>query len=79
MKSGAGDFIVDLASVATSRFKGGTGHVALFSSALMGTISGSAVANVVSTGSITIPMMKKLVSNLCLQHQLKPLQVLVVK
>ena len=59
MKSGAGDFIVDLASVATSRFKGGTGHVALFSSALMGTISGSAVANVVSTGSITIPMMKK--------------------
>ncbi len=58
MKSGAGDFIVDLASVATSRFKGGTGHVALFSSALMGTISGSAVANVVSTGSITIPMMK---------------------
>lgn len=59
MKSGAGDFIVDLASVATSRFKGGAGHVALFSSALMGTISGSAVANVVSTGSITIPMMKK--------------------
>ncbi|WP_331774151.1 TRAP transporter permease [Sulfurospirillum sp. 1612] len=59
MKSGAGDFIVDLASVATSKFKGGSGHVALFSSALMGTISGSAVANVVSTGSITIPMMKK--------------------
>ncbi len=59
MKSGAGDFIVELASVATSRFKGGTGHVALLSSALMGTISGSAVANVVSTGSITIPMMKK--------------------
>ncbi len=59
IKSGAGDFIVDLASVATSRFNGGTGHVALFSSALMGTISGSAVANVVSTGSITIPMMKK--------------------
>jgi TRAP transporter 4TM/12TM fusion protein len=59
MKSGAGDFIVDLASVATSRVKGGTGHVALVSSALMGTISGSAVANVVSTGSITIPMMKK--------------------
>jgi len=59
MKSGAGDFIVELASVATSRLKGGTGHVALLSSALMGTISGSAVANVVSTGSITIPMMKK--------------------
>jgi TRAP transporter 4TM/12TM fusion protein len=59
LKSGAGDFIVDLSSVLTSRFRGGAGHVAVFSSALMGTISGSAVANTVSTGSITIPMMKK--------------------
>ena len=59
LKSGAGDFIVDLSSVVTSRFRGGAGHVAVFSSALMGTISGSAVANTVSTGSITIPMMKK--------------------
>jgi TRAP transporter 4TM/12TM fusion protein len=59
LKSGAGDFIVDLSRAVTSRFKGGAGHVAVFSSALMGTISGSAVANTVSTGSITIPMMKK--------------------
>lgn len=59
LKSGAGDFIVDLSRAITSRFKGGAGHVAVFSSALMGTISGSAVANTVSTGSITIPMMKK--------------------
>ncbi len=59
LKSGAGDFIVDLSSAVTSRFKGGAGHVAVFSSALMGTISGSAVANTVSTGSITIPMMKR--------------------
>lgn len=59
LKSGAGDFIVDLSRALTSRFKGGAGHVAVFSSALMGTISGSAVANTVSTGSITIPMMKK--------------------
>lgn len=59
LKSGAGDFIVDLSSAVTSRFRGGAGHVAVFSSALMGTISGSAVANTVSTGSITIPMMKK--------------------
>jgi len=59
LKSGAGDFIVDLSRVMTSRFRGGAGHVAVFSSALMGTISGSAVANTVSTGSITIPMMKK--------------------
>jgi len=57
LKSGAGDFIVDLSTVLTSRFRGGAGHVAVFSSALMGTISGSAVANTVSTGSITIPMM----------------------
>jgi len=59
LKSGAGDFIVDLSSALTSRFRGGAGHVAVFSSALMGTISGSAVANTVSTGTITIPMMKK--------------------
>lgn len=59
LKSGAGDFIVDLSRAFTGRFKGGAGHVAVFSSALMGTISGSAVANTVSTGSITIPMMKK--------------------
>jgi len=59
LKSGAGDFIVDLAKGVTSKYTGGTGHVAVFSSALMGTISGSAVANTVSTGSITIPMMKK--------------------
>ena len=57
VKSGAGDFIVDLSRVFTSRFRGGAAQVAVFSSALMGTISGAAVANVVSTGSITIPMM----------------------
>jgi TRAP transporter 4TM/12TM fusion protein len=59
LKSGAGDFIVDVSATVAGRFTGGTGHVAVFSSALMGTISGSAVANTVSTGSITIPMMKK--------------------
>ncbi len=59
LKSGAGDFIVDVSSAVAGKFTGGTGHVAVFSSALMGTISGSAVANTVSTGSITIPMMKK--------------------
>jgi len=59
LKSGAGDFIVDVSSAIAGRFTGGSGHVAVVSSALMGTISGSAVANTVSTGSITIPMMKK--------------------
>ncbi len=59
LKSGAGDFIVDVSNAVAGKYIGGTGHVAVFSSALMGTISGSAVANTVSTGSITIPMMKK--------------------
>lgn len=58
LKSGAGDFIVDVANAVAGKYTGGTGHVAVISSALMGTISGSAVANTVSTGSITIPMMK---------------------
>ncbi len=59
LKSGAGDFIVDVSNAIAGKYTGGTGHVAVVSSALMGTISGSAVANTVSTGSITIPMMKK--------------------
>ncbi|ADG92868.1 TRAP transporter, 4TM/12TM fusion protein [Arcobacter nitrofigilis DSM 7299] len=59
LKSGAGDFIVDVSNAVAGKYTGGTGHVAVFSSALMGTISGSAVANTVSTGSITIPMMKR--------------------
>ncbi len=58
LKSGGGEFIIRLASVATRGVTGGPGLVAVLSSGLMGTISGSAVANTVSTGSITIPMMK---------------------
>lgn len=59
LKSGAGDFIVKLAQNITHKITGGPGLVAVFSSGLMGTISGSAIANTVSTGSITIPVMKK--------------------
>lgn len=59
LKSGAGDFIVDLAEAVAGRYTGGAAHVAVISSAMMGTISGSAIANTVSTGAITIPMMKK--------------------
>lgn len=58
-RSGAGDFIVDFARVVAGRLVGGPGFVAVFGSALMGTISGSAVANTVSTGVITIPLMKR--------------------
>lgn len=59
IRSGAGEFIVDLARAAAGRFTGGPGFVAVLSSGLTGTISGSAIANTVSTGVITIPLMKK--------------------
>ena len=59
LRSGAGDFIVDLARLCAGRLVGGPGLVAVIASALTGTISGSAVANTASTGVITIPMMKR--------------------
>ena len=59
LKSGGGDFIVNLAQNFTHRITGGPGLVAVLASGLMGTVSGSAVANTVSTGSITIPVMKR--------------------
>ena len=57
--SGGTDFIIKLARVLTGKIAGGSGLVAVIASGLMGTISGSAIANTVSTGSITIPMMKR--------------------
>ncbi|MFB9887920.1 TRAP transporter permease [Balneatrix alpica] len=59
VKSGAGDFMIDLARCAAGRFVGGPGFVAVLGSGLMGSVSGSSVANTVSTGVITIPMMQK--------------------
>lgn len=59
LRSGAGDFIVRLAQCLAGRFTGGAGLVAVVGSGLMGSVSGSAVANTVSTGVITIPMMKR--------------------
>ncbi len=59
VRSGAGDFIIELARCAAGRFIGGPGFVAVFSSGLMGSVSGSSVANTVSTGVITIPLMRK--------------------
>ena len=59
LRSGMGDFIVDMAHSLAGRFTGGAGLVAVIGSGLMGSVSGSAVANTVSTGVITIPMMKK--------------------
>ncbi|MBU0725035.1 MAG: TRAP transporter fused permease subunit [Alphaproteobacteria bacterium] len=59
VRSGAGDFIIDFARAVAGKMIGGPGFVAVIGSALMGTISGSAVANTVSTGVITIPLMKR--------------------
>lgn len=59
-KTGVGSYFNDLALMIAGRFSGGPANVAVFSSALQGTISGSSVGNVVTTGSYTIPMMKKL-------------------
>ena len=59
LKSGAREFIINLAMAAMGRSVGGPAKIAVFGSGLMGSISGSAVANTVGTGSITIPMMKK--------------------
>lgn len=56
---GAADFMIDLARNLTAHTAGGIGKVAVLSSALVGSISGSAVANVAVTGSVTIPGMKK--------------------
>ncbi|WP_342512900.1 TRAP transporter permease [Sporosarcina sp. FSL K6-1522] len=60
VKTGVGNYFNDLAVVLAGRLVGGPAKVAIFSSALQGTISGSSVANVVGSGSYTIPMMKKL-------------------
>ncbi|MBU0616557.1 MAG: TRAP transporter permease [Planctomycetes bacterium] len=57
--SGGGNFFIDLAYAVTGRFSGGPAKTAVIASGFMGSISGSAVANVAATGSFTIPMMKK--------------------
>lgn len=59
VRSGAGAFVIDLARAVAGRVVGGPGFVAVLGSALTGTVTGSAVANTVSTGVITIPLMKK--------------------
>lgn len=58
--TGAGRFFIDLAFAGAGRFRGGPAKASVFASAAMGSISGSAIANTVTTGSLTIPMMKKL-------------------
>lgn len=58
-KSGAGKFFIDLPLALAGRSTGGPAKVAVISSALFGSVSGSAIANTVSSGAFTIPMMKR--------------------
>ncbi|MCC4265264.1 TRAP transporter permease [Oceanimonas baumannii] len=58
-KSGAGKFFIDLPLAMAGRSTGGPAKVAVISSALFGSVSGSAIANTVSSGAFTIPMMKR--------------------
>lgn len=60
IRSGAGRFFIDLAVSLTGHRLGGPAKAAVVASAFLGTVSGSATANVVTTGSFTIPMMKNL-------------------
>ena len=57
--TGGSRFFTELALLAMGRFRGGSAKIAVMASALFGSISGSAVANVVATGVVTIPMIKK--------------------
>ncbi|EPN4932652.1 TRAP transporter permease [Vibrio fluvialis] len=59
VRSGVGDYIIDVSRAAAGKVIGGPGFIAVLASGLMGSVSGSSVANTVSTGVITIPMMKK--------------------
>ena len=59
LRSGASDVILALARAAAGRFAGGPGFVAVLGSGLMGSVSGSAIGNTVSTGVVTIPLMKR--------------------
>ena len=58
-RTGISDFFISLANSLCGRFAGGPAKVAVVSSALCGMVSGSSVGNTVTTGSVTIPMMKK--------------------
>lgn len=58
-RTGISSFFISLANCIAGRFAGGPAKVAVISSALCGMVSGSSVGNTVTTGSVTIPMMKK--------------------
>lgn len=59
-RMGLGQFFIDMASIAAGRFAGGPAKVSVFGSAMFGMISGSAIANTVTVGTLTIPAMKRI-------------------
>ncbi|MEC9345431.1 MAG: TRAP transporter fused permease subunit [Pseudomonadota bacterium] len=59
-RAGAADFFVELVTALAGHTRGGPGKVGIFSSALVGSVTGSSVANVYTTGQFTIPMMARL-------------------
>lgn len=59
-RAGAGQYFIDLAYAALGRFDGGPAKASVAASGMMGIISGSSIANTVTTGTFTIPLMKKL-------------------
>jgi len=59
VRSGVGDYIINVARAAAGKIIGGPGFIAVIGSGLMGSVSGSSVANTVSTGVISIPLMRK--------------------
>ncbi|MFT4619416.1 MAG: TRAP transporter 4TM/12TM fusion protein [Sulfitobacter sp.] len=59
MASGAGELLMKIANRVTGGLTGGAAHAAVASSALFGTLSGAAISNVVSTGVMTIPVIKR--------------------
>jgi TRAP transporter 4TM/12TM fusion protein len=60
LHSGVGQFFMDISVALAGRFRGGPAKVAVVSSALYGTVSGSSVADCYATGNFTIPLMKKI-------------------
>src|SRR3546814_13246166 len=58
-RSGAGAFFMNLGPAVAGRWRGGPAKIAVLTSALFGSISGSSVANVVTTGAFTIQLMKR--------------------
>ena len=58
-ETGVGDYLTDLATCAFGKYRGGPAKVAVVASGFFGSISGSPVANVIGTGTFTIPLMKR--------------------